>query len=103
MYTSQPNLKLIVKILIYVSFFGLISCQSENEKYADNIINKVEDFKKQNGRLPNEVSEIGLEEWENSLAFYQKKSDSTYVVWIGLGLGESKIYNSETGKWTKGG
>ena len=92
-------MKSVLKILIIGILFGIVACESENEEYALELVNKVEEFKKQNGRLPYDVSEIGLEEWEDSLAFYEKKSDSTYIVWFGLDLGESKIYNSQTGKW----
>ena len=64
---------------------------------------KVETFKKENNRLPKNVSEFGLKEFMNSPAFYQMINDSTYTVWYGLSLGESKIYRSSTRKWTKEG
>ena len=80
-------MKSVIKILIIGIFFGFISCESENEEYALELINKIEEFKKLNGRLPSNVQEIGLVELEDSLAFYEKKSDSTYIVWFGLDLG----------------
>ncbi|MBJ2173778.1 hypothetical protein JBL43_05980 [Aureibaculum sp. A20] len=79
------------------------SIENEREQYAKIIIEKVEQFKTEQNRLPKNVSEIGLIELENSKAFYEKKTDSTYIVWFGLSLGESKTYNSTTKKWTKGG
>ena len=93
------------KILICVLLFAVCSCSVENdrEKYAKSIIEKVEKFKTEKNRLPKNVSEIGLVELENSKAFYEKKTDSTYIVWFGLSLGESKTYNSTTKEWTKGG
>ena len=99
----KRNMKSVIKILIIGILLGLVACESENEKYALELINKVEEFEKQNGRLPNNVAEMGLIELENSMAFYEKKNDSVYVIWFGLGLGESQTYNSKTGKWTKGG
>ncbi|QCX39564.1 hypothetical protein FF125_14355 [Aureibaculum algae] len=93
------------KIFICVLLFIACSCSVENdrEKYAKTIIEKVEKFKTQKNRLPKNVSEIGLIELENSKAFYEKTTDSTYIVWFGLSLGESKIFNSTTKEWTKGG
>ncbi|MCD8448058.1 hypothetical protein [Tenacibaculum finnmarkense] len=93
------------KILIYVLLFSICSCSVENEreKYAELIIEKVEQFKTEKNRLPKNVSEIGLVELENSKAFYEKKTDSTYIVSFGLSLGESKTYNSSKKEWTKGG
>tara|TARA_R110000823_G_scaffold279220_1_gene397534 strand:+ start:183 stop:473 length:291 start_codon:yes stop_codon:yes gene_type:complete len=93
------------KILICVILFTVCSCKVENdrENYAKSIIEKVEKFKTEKNRLPKNVSEIGLVELENSKAFYEKKTDSTYIVWFGLSLGESKTYNSTTREWTKGG
>ena len=96
-------MKSVIKILTIGILLGLVACESENEKYALELINKVEEFEKQNGRLPNNVTEMGLIELENSMAFYEKKNDSVYVIWFGLGLGESQTYNSKTRKWTKGG
>jgi hypothetical protein len=90
-----------IKILVIILFITLFSCSVENERqeYAELIIEKVEKFKLENNRLPKNVTEIGLIDLENSKAFYEKRNDSTYIVWFGLGVGESKIYNSTTKDW----
>ncbi|GGW69881.1 hypothetical protein DFQ11_10623 [Winogradskyella epiphytica] len=49
--------------------------------------------------MPENVSEIGLGELENSEAFYENKTDLTYIVWFGLSLGEANTYNSSTKEW----
>jgi hypothetical protein len=69
--------------------FAIYTCSVENDrkKYAELIIKKVEHFKNKKNRLPKNVSEIRLVELENSKAFYEKKTDSTYIVWFGLSLG----------------
>ncbi len=67
------------------------------------LIEKVETFKKANDRLPKDVSELGLTEKMDSPAFYQMQSDSTYMVWYGLTVGESKVYRSLTNTWTEEG
>lgn len=76
-------------------------CTIENNRksYAEMLIEKVEEFEKKHKRLPNSISEFGLKEKEDSPAYYQKTSDSTYIVWYGLSLGESNIYHSHTKKW----
>lgn len=91
--------------MAFLLFLTVVSCdfKSDKEEYAEMIIENVEEFKDQNGRLPKNVSEIGLTEMEDSPAFYDTTSDSTYKVWYGLSLGESNTYNSETKKWTRGG
>lgn len=98
-------MKRIIKILTLVLLFGLYSCEFKNERqeYAEMLIEKVETFKINNNRLPKDVSELGLTEKMDSPAFYQIKSDSTYMIWYGLSVGESKVYRSATKKWTEEG
>jgi hypothetical protein len=57
----------------------------------------------ENERLPKNISEIGLKEAMDSPAFYQMENDSTYIVWYGLGLGESNTYHSSSKEWKIGG
>lgn len=77
-------------------------CTIENDRksYAEMLIEKVEEFEEKHKRLPKSVSELGLIEKEDSPAYYQKTSDSTYIIWYGLSLGASNIYHSHTEKWT---
>ena len=98
-------MKPILKILTFVLLFGLYSCEFKNERqeYAEMLIEKVETFKKENNRLPKDVSELGLTEKMDSPAFYQIQTESTYIVWYGLSVGESKVYRSSTKKWTEEG
>ena len=92
-------------MLTFLTLFGFSSCDSEpdREEYAKMIIRKVERFEIDNNRLPKNVYEIGVTEMEDSPAFYEKTSDSTFIVWYGLSLGESKTYHSETQEWNIGG
>ena len=98
-------MKRTIKILTLVLLFGLYSCEFNNERqeYAEMLIEKVETFKKANNRLPNDVSELHLTKKMDSPAFYQMQTDSTYMVWYGLSVGESKVYRSSTKKWTEEG
>ena len=98
-------MKRIIKILTLVLLFGLYSCEFNNERqdYAEMLIEKIETFKTKNNRLPKDLSELGLIEKMDSPAFYQIQTDSTYMVWFGLSIGESKVYRSATKKWTEEG
>ena len=102
---QAEKMKLIIKILTFLLLFGLNSCEFNNEQqeYAEMLIEKVETFKKENNRLPKDVSELGLTEKMDSPAFYQIQTDSTYMVWYGLIVGESKVYRSSTKKCTEEG
>ncbi|WBL23864.1 hypothetical protein [Zunongwangia sp. HRR-M8] len=98
-------MKTTIKILTIILFFGIFSCdlKNENQEYAEMLIEKVETFKKKNKRLPKNVSEFGFTEFIDSPAFYELETDSTYIVWYGLSVGESKIYRSSTKKWSEEG
>lgn len=69
-------------------------CQREN--YAQELVTRVEDYKQENKKLPVSVEELGLEDVENTMAFNEKTSDSTYIIWYGTSLGSSLVYRSET-------
>lgn len=71
----------------------------EREQHAVIIIEKVEAFKKEKGRLPSEITEVGIDDMQDHLSFYKKKDENEYEVWYGLNLGSSKIYNSKTKQW----
>ena len=75
----------------------------ERQRHAELIIEKVEKFRQENGRLPENVTEIGLDDKQMHLSFYTKKDSVVYEVWYGLELGVSKIYNSKTKKWREEG
>lgn len=95
----------IILIVTFSFLIGISSCNFKNEEqqYAEELIKKVESFRKINNRIPENVSEIGILEEMDSPAFYQKKNDSTYIIWYGLSVGESNVYNSLTKEWKKEG
>jgi len=95
-------MKIVLIISQVLILFSFNNCELNNENlnYAEELISKIESFKTIEHRLPNEVSELGLKEKMDDLAFYQLTSDSTYQIWYGLSLGESNIYSSETKQWS---
>jgi len=65
-------------------------------RQADKVIAAVDSYRSRYGRLPNNLADIGLEDSESGPVYYQKTSDSTYIVWFGTRLGESATYESAT-------
>ena len=53
---------------------------------GDVVVQKVETFKKQNGRLPNSRAEMGLPDSETSQPFHEKRGEENYVVYFNRGL-----------------
>lgn len=76
-------------------------CKREN--YAQELVKYVEGYKQGNKRLPVSLGEWGLEDVEDAVAYDEKTSDSTYIIWYGTSLGSSMVYRSETKKWNEEG
>jgi hypothetical protein len=101
---TDKKVKQVLAILIF-SFFISSCCGlvCEREKHAEMIIEKVEVYIQKTGRLPENVTEAGINDEQDTLSFYVKKSEDEYEIWYGLGLGTSRIYNSKTKKWREEG
>jgi hypothetical protein len=93
-------LPLILSLLIALCSCGSISSQSKKNE-GNKIVAKIELFKKENGRLPSSLSELGIKETEEGPIYYEKKDNSSYILWFGAELGESVTFNSSTNKWSK--
>ena len=64
---------------------------------GNEIVSRVEVFRASNGRLPETLKEVGMD--DQVKVFYQKISDDEYCVWFGTTLGESDTFNSRTKEW----
>jgi hypothetical protein len=91
----------ITTLIFYVCFCS--SCTDERQKLGEEIISKIETYKKVNGRLPNQLNDIGIIEKEEGPIYYTKQNDTTYIIYYGLGLGESMVYDFRTKKWKSDG
>ena len=65
-------------------------------KRANEVITAVDSFRSRTGSLPDNLEELGFKDPESLEVYYQKKNESSYVVWFGTTLGESAIYESST-------
>ena len=84
---------------VLTAVFAFACGYGDKLKQANETIAKVEKFRNEKGRLPNNLSEIGIVETESGPVYYEKKSETKYIIWFGKELGESATYDSETKKW----
>jgi hypothetical protein len=89
------------RIVIFLMLLGSASCEDANYRLGVQAINKIEDFRQKNHALPQYLGQIGIEETESGPIYYQTTTDSTYTIWYGLTLGESRTYDSKTKKWDR--
>ena len=98
-YNHLPIAVLILVLSVACSSYNFCGNSDERIKAGNEIIGKIEDFRKEKGRLPVSLSEIGIEEKEEGPIYYDRKSETRYILWFGTSLGESVTYDSETKKW----
>lgn len=66
---------------------------------GNEIIVRVEAYRASNGRLPQNLEEIGIND-ANLTVHYRKVNEEEYLVWFGrYSVGESEIFDSRTRKW----
>src|SRR5258706_14513597 len=89
------------RALIAAVVVGLIGCNHAEQRLGEQVVAKVEKFRQVNGRLPESLQEIGIEvkSLSDPPVYYEKKRSDHYIVWYGLSLGESMVYDSQTKQW----
>jgi hypothetical protein len=101
------KLKFILGLAFTVMLsLAVSSCESyqkrQIEKDGEILITQIEAFKKENGRLPETLMEIGKKREELDGPFiYIKMSPTKYELQSMLSMDSSYHYDSETKKWTK--
>lgn len=77
---------LILALLILIT----ANCSQSNKqaliRKGNEIAAKVEAYKIKKGKLPNSLTEIGVEEKLEGPIFYEKKSDTEHRLWFGSEL-----------------
>lgn len=66
---------------------------------GNRLIVKIDTFRQQRGHLPQSLSELNTDNIDLDKYFYQKCSDSRYLLWFGTQLGESMTYDSSSRSW----
>jgi len=67
---------------------------------GNRIVLQIESLRRQNGHPPETLSEVRIPEAELDKFFYEKCSDSRYILWFGTKLGESMTYDSSLHSWS---
>lgn len=88
-----------LKIAIVLAFFILACGYQDKTELGNEIVGRVEKFKSEKDRLPISLSEIGVAEKESGPIYYEKKSETKYILWFGKELGESSVYDSDVKQW----
>jgi hypothetical protein len=92
---------LIIISLLIVSIFIILYAilDDSDEKKGALLIDKIETFRQIEKRLPDNITELGLEEPMNRGPYYEKKDSVNYIIWFGTTLGEGIYYYSDTKQW----
>jgi len=91
---------LIIIILISGVYFILIKIQIRGYKEKGNImIEKIYNYKKQNGSLPNSYNDIELDLEMGEGPYYKKLNDTVFIVYFNIGFDDSIIFNSSKKEW----
>ena len=113
----HPMKRISLLTLLFL-VFCLSSCLSyieKNKKTGNSIIERIEQYKKDNGHLPDQINYVDSEydfldfqndstvvsvlEIDEEVFCYQKIDSVNYMLWFGTTLGEGIYYYSSTKTW----
>lgn len=95
---------LSVVILAMLLFFFITSKREKDlTQRGEDIVEKIEFFRKENHRLPKDLNEIGILEEEISNAlYYDIRNDTSYTVSFMMSIDYNRTYYSDTKQWEDG-
>ena len=98
--------KKIITIIVFflIAILAIIAFLPKWEAYrmeqrGSKIIETIEKFKVQHGRLPESLGEIGLIDDMHTQPFYSKRSENEYELHYSWDFDRGYGYFSKTGKW----
>lgn len=94
---SKSRLVLVLLILVIV---GILANVDMRKRQAMAVVSAVEDYRQAHGELPKNLEIIGIHETESGPIYYRKESSQDYIIWYGTTLGSSRVYDSNTKRWS---
>lgn len=96
-----PQYRYILAFFIYflLAIYGCRDRNAELTKQGNELVAKVEAYKKRTDSLPSSLKALGINETEEGPLYYQRKDSINFIIWFGTSLGKSKIYYSNSKKW----
>ena len=92
-------------VILTMLLFFFIKNKREKDliQKGEDIVEKIELFRKKNHCLPKDLNEIGILEEENAHAlYYDVRNDTSYTVSFMMSIDYNKTYYSDTKKWENG-
>ena len=102
MKTLQKILVIVptIVVLLVITYFILVYLETKSyDRKGEALINKIEEYRKQTGRLPNTVENLGLQETMDMGPHYEKIDSLEYYVYFNIGFDSFRVYESGTKKW----
>ena len=99
------NIKIWILVCILILFgfwYFYLRTARENKliKKGNVVVERIEQYKKNNNKLPNSLKEIGENDDEDNYPFFYQKQDSCYYsISFGISMDDSKIYYSDSKQW----
>jgi len=90
-----------VLALLLLTLSHCSSREAQLQSEGDALVEEIELFRADQGRLPANLMELGKEETEEGPLYYQLEGENEYLVHFGLELGHSMVYRSARGEWKK--
>lgn len=90
---------IISSILFYV-FFIKESREERLTKEGDHLIEQIEKFRKENGRLPISFKEVDYEPKTGSEELYYNLDSNNYTISFGMSIDYNKTYYSDIKQWS---
>ena len=94
---------LLFIVLVIGAYYYLRSNEMQDYKGKGiALITEIEEFRNQNGRLPNNLDELNLSSEMGEGPYYEKLNSKVYSVYFNIGFDTKYIYQSDQKSWRKG-
>ena len=86
--------------ILFITYCYFVN-KEKNEliKGASILIQKVDSYKLLKKRLPESVTELGIEEQMDIGTYYQKLDSNRYIIYYNIGFDDSFVYYSNLKEW----